>query len=75
MAVVKYQHLKRLNVTPWVRPKGYNTGVVFGVGLGVLFATFLSGIHVLRHRPTLPDGWEEANKAYRKFNNLDPIHK
>jgi hypothetical protein len=75
MAVVKYQHLKRLTSTQWVRPKGYNTGVWIGVGYGVLFATFLSGIHVLRHRPTLPDSWEEANQAYRKFYNLDPIHK
>jgi hypothetical protein len=76
MAILKYQHLRRLPSTIGIqRAQGHNVAVGRGILLGIGASVGFMSYHVITAKPTLPEGWSEASKAYRKFNKLDPIHR
>jgi hypothetical protein len=76
MAIVKYQHLRRLAPTIGIeRAKGHYVAVFRGLAGGIGASMLFMSYHVITAKPTLPEGWKEASKAYRKFNKIDPIHK
>lgn len=75
MGIVKYQHLRRLpTLNTFQKAPGYQAAVGRGILFGILLSTVFMSYHVFTAKSTVPEGWEEDNKAYRKFYKLDPIH-
>lgn len=75
MGIVKYQHLRRLPPVPGLpRGEGFYDGVWKGIMWGLGFSGLAMAWHTVTFKPTLPEGWEKANRQYRKLNKIDPIH-